>query len=184
MRRRVGLWAAAPRWDWVTNELVIKVRECARPCVRDRCPALLFDRRHGRRSYRAKRTVTMSGATQETGTRVRGRPRAAHPPSLRTKGPAVTTKSDFSEEEWSRIVRAPFVAGLAISLADPSGPIEAAKESMATVKSATNPSSREQLVTEVALGIQAAVQQKRNPLRGYALRWRGPHRVVSRCCSS
>jgi hypothetical protein len=79
----------------------------------------------------------------------------------------VTTKSDFSEEEWSRIVRAPFVAGLAISLADPGGPIEAAKESMATVKSATNPSSREQLVTEVALDIQAEVQQKRNPLKGY-----------------
>ncbi len=89
------------------------------------------------------------------------------PANLRTKGPAVTTKSDFSEEEWSRIVRAPFVAGLAISLADPGGPIEAAKESMATVKSATNPSSQEQLVTEVALDIQAEVQQKRNPLRGY-----------------
>jgi hypothetical protein len=40
-------------------------------------------------------------------------------------------------------VRAPLVAGRAISLADPSGPIEAAKESMATVRSATNPSSRE-----------------------------------------
>jgi hypothetical protein len=79
----------------------------------------------------------------------------------------VTTKSDFSEEEWSRILRAPFVAGLAISLADPGGPIEAAKESMATVKSATNPSSRVQLVTEVALDIQAEVQQKRNPLQGY-----------------
>lgn len=79
----------------------------------------------------------------------------------------MTTKSDFSEEEWSRIVRAPFVAGLAISLADPGGPIEAAKESMATVKSATNPSSREQLVTEVVLDIQAEVQQKRNPLKGY-----------------
>ena len=68
----------------------------------------------------------MSGATGETGTRARGRPRAAHPASPRTKGPAVTTKSDFSEEEWSRIVRAPFVAGLAVSLADPGGPIEAA----------------------------------------------------------
>ena len=64
-------------------------------------------------------------------------------------------------------MRAPFVAGLAISLADPGGPIEAAKESMATLKSATNPSSREQLVTEVALDIQAEVQQKRNPLKGY-----------------
>jgi hypothetical protein len=79
----------------------------------------------------------------------------------------VTTKSDFSEEDWRRIVRAPLVAGLAISLADPGGPIEAAKETMATVKSATNPPSREQLVTEVALDIQDEVQQKRNPLKGY-----------------
>jgi hypothetical protein len=79
----------------------------------------------------------------------------------------VTTKSDFAEEEWKRIVRAPFVAGLAISLADPGGPIEAAKETMATLKSATNPTSREQLVTEVALDIQAQVQQKQNPLKGY-----------------
>ena len=55
------------------------------------------------------------------------------------KGPAVTKKSDFSEDEWTRIVRAPFVAGLSISLADPGGPIEAAKETMATIKSATNP---------------------------------------------
>lgn len=79
----------------------------------------------------------------------------------------MTTKSDFSEEEWTRIVRAPFVAGLAIALADPGGPIEAAKESMAMIKSATNPSSREQLVAEVALDIQAEAQQKRNPLKGY-----------------
>jgi hypothetical protein len=79
----------------------------------------------------------------------------------------VTTRSDFSEDEWSRIVRAPFVAGLAVSLADPGGPIEAAKESVATIKSATNPSSREQLVAEAALDIQAAVQQKQNPLKGY-----------------
>jgi hypothetical protein len=79
----------------------------------------------------------------------------------------VTTKSDFPEDEWTRIVRAPFVAGLAISLADPGGPIEAAKETMATLKSATNPPSREQLVTEIALDIQAQVQQKQNPLKGY-----------------
>jgi hypothetical protein len=79
----------------------------------------------------------------------------------------VTTKNDFSEEEWARIVRAPFVSGLAISLADPGGPIEAAKESMATIRSATNPTSREQLVTEVALDIQALVQEKKNPVKGY-----------------
>jgi hypothetical protein len=79
----------------------------------------------------------------------------------------MTTKSDFSEEDWARIVRAPFVAGMAISLADPGGPIEAAKESMAAMKSATNPPSREQLLTEVALDIQAMVQQRHNPLQGF-----------------
>ena len=76
----------------------------------------------------------------------------------------MTTKGDFPEDEWTRIVRAPFVAGLAISLADPGGPIEAAKETMATIKTATNPPSREQLLTEVALDVQAMTQQRRNPL--------------------
>ena len=79
----------------------------------------------------------------------------------------MTTKSDFTADEWTRIVRAPLVAGLAISLADPGGPIEAAKETMATLKSATNPPSREQLLAEVALEIEGMTQQRRNPLSGY-----------------
>ena len=79
----------------------------------------------------------------------------------------MTTKNDFTDEEWTRVVRAPFVAGLAISLADPGGPIEAAKESMATIRSATNPPSREQLLAEVALELQALTQQRHNPLKGY-----------------
>ena len=79
----------------------------------------------------------------------------------------MTTKDAFTEEEWTRVVRAPLVAGLAISLADPGGPIEAAKESMATLKNATNPPSREQLLAEVALEIQAMAQQHTNPLKGF-----------------
>jgi hypothetical protein len=79
----------------------------------------------------------------------------------------VTTKNDFTEDEWSRIVRAPFVAGMAISLADPGGPIEATKETMATLKSATNPPSREQLLAEVALDISAMTQRRQSPLGGY-----------------
>ena len=79
----------------------------------------------------------------------------------------MTTKSAFTEDEWSRIVRAPMVAGLAISVADPGGPIEAAKESMATIRSTINPPSREQLLTEVALEVQAMTQQRNNPLKGY-----------------
>src|SRR6478735_5228224 len=84
-----------------------------------------------------------------------------------TKGNHMTTKADFSEDEWVRVVRAPFVAGMAITLADPGGPIEAAKESMASIKSATNPPSREQLLSEVALDIQSQVQQRHNPVKGY-----------------
>ena len=49
--------------------------------------------------------------------------------------------------------------GMAITLADPGGPIEAAKETMAAFKGATNPPSREQLLAEVALEIQAMTQQ-------------------------
>jgi hypothetical protein len=79
----------------------------------------------------------------------------------------MTSKSDFTDEEWVRVRRAPFVAGMAISLADPGGPIEMAKETMATVKTATNPPSREQLLADVALDIQAMTQQRQNPLSDF-----------------
>ena len=46
----------------------------------------------------------------------------------------MTSKTDFTDEEWARLKRAPFVAGMAISLADPGGPIEALKETSATLK--------------------------------------------------
>jgi hypothetical protein len=81
----------------------------------------------------------------------------------------MTAKSDFTDEEWARVLRAPFVAGMAISLADPGGPIEMAKETMATLKAATNPPSREPLLTDVALDIQSMTQAKRNPLKEYHL---------------
>ncbi|MFC4787278.1 hypothetical protein ACT8ZV_22570 [Nocardioides sp. MAHUQ-72] len=79
----------------------------------------------------------------------------------------MTTKIDFDEDEWARILRAPMIAGLAITLADPGGPIEAAKETMAAMKSATSPPSREQLLAEVALDVQGLMQAKQNPLSGF-----------------
>jgi hypothetical protein len=53
---------------------------------------------------------------------------------------------------------------VAITLADPGGPIEMAKETMATVRSATLPPSQEELLAAVALDIQAMTQRKQNPL--------------------
>ena len=79
----------------------------------------------------------------------------------------MTTKSDFTEEEWIRVRRAPFVAGMAISLADPGGPIELAKESTASLKSATNPPTREQLLADIALDVQGMTQQRQNPLSDF-----------------
>jgi len=76
----------------------------------------------------------------------------------------MTSKKDFTEEEWNRIRRAPFVAGFAISIADPGGPIELTKETMASMRSATLPPSQEELLASVALDVQALAQQKQSPL--------------------
>ena len=54
----------------------------------------------------------------------------------------MTGKADFTEEEWTRLKRAPFVAGMAISLADPGGPIELVKETAATLKTVRKRSRR------------------------------------------
>jgi hypothetical protein len=79
----------------------------------------------------------------------------------------MTAKTDFTEEEWTRVRRAPLLAGMAISLADPGGPIELAKETTASLKTATNPPSREQLLAEVALDIQSMAQQRQNPMTDF-----------------
>src|SRR5262245_51516125 len=63
---------------------------------------------------------------------------------------------------------------MAITLADPGGPIEAATETMATLKAATDPPSREQLLAEVALDLQAMTQQRQNPLKGFRPEGGGP----------
>jgi hypothetical protein len=76
----------------------------------------------------------------------------------------MTSKQDFTDEQWTRIRRAPLVAGIAISLADPGGPIEVAKETMASLRSATLPPSQEELLASVALEVQALAQRRQNPL--------------------
>lgn len=76
----------------------------------------------------------------------------------------MTSKQDFSEEEWTRIRRAPLVAGLAISIADPGGPIEITKETMASLKAATAPPSQEELLVAVSQDLTRTAQNKENPM--------------------
>ena len=81
----------------------------------------------------------------------------------------MATKSDFTEEEWATLVRAPMVAGMAITFADPGGPIEVVKETSAVLKFATGSSSeqRDDLVGEVAREMRGLVEQRENPAGGF-----------------
>jgi hypothetical protein len=79
----------------------------------------------------------------------------------------MTSKADYTEQEWVRLRRAPFVAGLAISIADPGGPIELAKETIATLRATSTPPSQEELLVAVSQEIGSRVNQKQNPMAGF-----------------
>jgi hypothetical protein len=79
----------------------------------------------------------------------------------------MTTKADFSEEEWIRVKRAPFVAGMAISLADPGGPIEAFKETAATLKTVQGAEGQDGVVGEAAREVVSEARERKNPLHGF-----------------
>jgi hypothetical protein len=82
----------------------------------------------------------------------------------------MTSKADFTDEEWTRLKRAPFVAGMAISLADPGGPIEAVKETSATLKTvlaAAEGGKHGGLVGEIAREVTEDGRQRKNPLAGF-----------------
>jgi hypothetical protein len=82
----------------------------------------------------------------------------------------MTTKADFSEDEWTRLKRGPFIAGMAISLADPGGPIEAVKETAATLKTVTGAAdsgTRGEFVALLAGEVSAEARERKNPLAGF-----------------
>jgi hypothetical protein len=82
----------------------------------------------------------------------------------------MTTKADFTDDEWIRLERAPIVAGMAISLADPGGPIEAVKETMATLKTITETagsSGGSELVEEVAKSVAEKAKRRESPVKGF-----------------
>jgi hypothetical protein len=81
----------------------------------------------------------------------------------------MTSKASFTDEEWERVRRAPIVAGMAITIADPGGPIEVSRETVATLRAATVPPSQQELLAAAALDIQGMLQQKQNPAGNFKL---------------
>ena len=79
----------------------------------------------------------------------------------------MTSKTSFTDDEWGRVLRAPLVAGMAITIADPGGPIEISKEMMATIRAATVPPSQEELLAAVALDLQTMLNEKQNPAKNF-----------------
>lgn len=82
----------------------------------------------------------------------------------------MTTRADFTGDEWVRLERAPLVAGMAITLADPGGPIEAFKELNATTKTVLEAAAgggRGELVDSVATAVAEKAKQRQNPLQEF-----------------
>jgi hypothetical protein len=82
----------------------------------------------------------------------------------------MTSKADFTDEEWQRLGRAPLVAGMAISFADPGGPIEALKETNAalrTVLQAAESGDHGDFVQAVAKDVAEQARNRHNPLAGF-----------------
>jgi hypothetical protein len=82
----------------------------------------------------------------------------------------MTGKAEFTDEEWTRLKRAPFIAGMAISLSDPGGPIELVKETAAALKTVTGAAAqgdRGELVTALAAEVAAEAKERKNPLSGF-----------------
>jgi hypothetical protein len=85
----------------------------------------------------------------------------------------MTSRSDFSDDEWTRLGRAPLLVGLAVSLADPGGPIELLKESNAAVRTVLEGAEGGEhgpFVQAVAADAAGEMRQRRNPLGGIRAR--------------
>jgi hypothetical protein len=82
----------------------------------------------------------------------------------------MTPRTDFTDEEWQRLGRAPLVAGMAISFADPGGPIEALKETNAalqTVLQAAESGDHGDFVQAVAKDVAEQARHRHNPMTGF-----------------
>ena len=74
----------------------------------------------------------------------------------------MTAKADYTPEEWAALRRAPLVAGLAVSFADPGGPIELTKETMAAQRATSSPPGDHELLIAVSQDAMANAKEVRN----------------------
>ena len=82
----------------------------------------------------------------------------------------MTTKADFTAEEGARLGRAPLVAGMAITLADPGGPIETLRESSAALQTALEAAQSgkyDEFVQAVAADFADKARHRQNPMAGF-----------------
>lgn len=82
----------------------------------------------------------------------------------------MTARADYTQDEWDTLRRATIVAGFAVSLADPGGPIELTKESLAAMRSAGLPPSDDELLVAISQDALAGQQQRHNVLGELDLR--------------
>jgi len=78
----------------------------------------------------------------------------------------MSSKADFTDDEWATLLRAPILAGTAITFADPGGPIEVFKETSAVLKvvSGSSAEGRDDVVGAVAGDVLAHAKEHKNPL--------------------
>lgn len=91
----------------------------------------------------------------------------------------MATKADFTTDEWSQVQRAPFLAGLAVVAASPSGPFGVVKEMFAVGKilsEVKTQGSSNELINALVADLQAGAKDLSAPAE---LKGKTPDQVKS-----
>lgn len=82
----------------------------------------------------------------------------------------MSARADYTDDEWAALRRSLSVAAMAVSFADPGGPIELTKESMAGMRAASSPPSQDPLLIAISQDALAEQQARHNPLKDMDLK--------------